>query len=72
MADEADIANDFIANEVRRALNKVPQNTGGKLGPKRCSECDDVMPDARRNLGFQICVPCASESERRKALYSAY
>ena len=70
MADEADIANDLIANEVLGALRKMRQNTEVKMGPKECVECGEAIPTERRHLGFKLCIECASESERRKALFA--
>jgi len=72
MADDADIANDFIHNEVSRALNKMRQNMGGNPGSKTCADCGEEIPDARRKLGFKLCVPCAEENERRNALFANY
>jgi RNA polymerase-binding transcription factor DksA len=70
MADEADIANDLIANEVLSALSKMRQDTAVKMGPKECGECGENIPTARRRLGFKLCVECAEESERRKSLFA--
>ncbi len=70
MADEADIANDLIANEVLSVLNKMRQDGAIKLGPKDCMECGESIPMARRRLGFKLCVECAGESERRRALFA--
>ncbi len=70
MADEADIANDFIDNEVSRALGKLRQDAVKKAGPKICGECGEKIPEARRKLGFQLCVECAEENERRKSLFA--
>ncbi len=71
MADQIDIANDLIDNEVSLALRKVRQNTGEKKeGSKFCIECGDDMLEARRQLGFNFCVPCAAERERRQALFA--
>lgn len=71
MADDIDLANDLIANEVSRALSKLRQNAiKDTEGAKNCIECGDVIPEARRELGFQLCVPCAEEDERRKALFA--
>lgn len=73
MADEIDLANDLIANEVSRALNKIRQNSSiDKEGAEYCIECGEKMPTERRQLGFKLCVPCAQESERRKALFADY
>lgn len=72
MADVIDLANDLIDNEVDRALNKIRQNTSQKAtsGSKVCIECGEKIPDARRKLGFKLCVPCAEEEERRKSLFA--
>lgn len=72
MADEADIANDYITNAISSALDKIQQNNKVKLGAKLCKECGDAIPLARRQLGFQLCVPCAEESERRGSLFGEY
>lgn len=71
MADEIDFANDLIASEVSRALNKIRQNRAqASVGSKVCIECGEAIPEGRQNLGFKLCVPCAQESERRKALFA--
>lgn len=72
MADEADIANSYIDDEVRRALDKMRLNkkVTPKIGAKTCVECGEKVPDVRRKLGFSLCVECAGESERRKSLFA--
>jgi RNA polymerase-binding transcription factor DksA len=71
MADEIDLANDLIDNEVSRALSKIRQHAAlDTKGSEFCMECGDAMPVARQNLGFKFCVPCAEESERRRALFA--
>jgi RNA polymerase-binding transcription factor DksA len=70
MADEADIANDLIANEVLSVLSKMRQQTGTGMGPEQCCECGEKIPKARRSLGFKLCIECAEESERRKSLFA--
>lgn len=70
MADEIDLANDLIDNEVSRALSKLRQAKPAGRGSKHCQECGDDMPEGRRALGFSVCVPCAGEGERRKSLYA--
>lgn len=69
MADEIDLANDLIANEVSRALSKIRQSTLSQ-GTKYCVECGDDMPPPREKLGFKLCVPCAEERERRGQLFA--
>lgn len=70
MADQIDLANDLIDNELSRALNKIRQSTGEPKGSKHCVECGDTIPAARQQLGFKFCVPCAEEAERRSSLFS--
>ena len=73
MADEIDLANDLIDSEVSRALSKIRQNAlEGAKGAKFCMECGDDIPAARQKLGFNLCVPCAEEGERRKSLFADY
>lgn len=69
MADDIDVANDLVDNEVARALSKIRQNTLS-VGTKLCVECGDDMPPARQKLGFKLCVCCAEERERRGQLYA--
>lgn len=73
MADDIDLANDLIDNEVSRALNKIRQNAlHHSKGAKFCVECGEKIPEARQKLGFQLCVPCAQEEERKKSLFIDY
>lgn len=70
MADEADIATSYIENEVANALKRLKHNTTNKPGAKNCKECDEVIPVERRKLGFQLCIQCAEDAERRKSLFA--
>ena len=70
MADEADIANDLIANEVLSALSKMRRDAATKPGPKECMKCGEAIPTARRKLGFKFCVDCAFDIERRQSLFA--
>lgn len=71
MPDEVDLANDLIDSEVARALSKLRQNAHAVAkGSETCLECGDDMPKERQKLGFKFCVPCASETERRRSLYT--
>jgi RNA polymerase-binding transcription factor DksA len=71
MADDIDLANDLIDSEVSRALSKIRQNTAIE-GSKFCVECGDNMPIGRTNLGFQFCVSCAEDAERKKSMFVDY
>lgn len=70
MADEVDLANDLIANEVNSVLSRLRQDAKVKMGPKECVECAETIPVPRRKLGFKLCISCAQELERRKALFA--
>jgi RNA polymerase-binding transcription factor DksA len=72
MADEADIANDFIDNEVSRALGRIRQSATESSGSKVCADCGEDIPVARRKLGFKLCVQCAEDAERRGSLFANY
>lgn len=73
MADEIDLANDLVDSEVSRALAKIRQDAAMQTkGSEFCLECGEDMPKERQKLGFKFCVPCASESERRKSLFADY
>jgi RNA polymerase-binding transcription factor DksA len=70
MADAVDIANAYIASAIERELYKRQQNTEIRKGAKICKDCGETMPVARQQLGFQLCIECAEETERRKALFA--
>ncbi len=71
MADEIDLANDLIDNEVSRALSRIRQHSSqASTGSEFCIECGEDMPKERQQLGFKLCVPCAEEAERRRSLYA--
>ena len=69
MADEADIANDYITNAISHALDKWQQNNS-KPGAKQCIDCGEDIPEARRTLGLSRCIDCATELERRGSLFA--
>ena len=73
MADSIDLANDLIDKEVSFALkmNKVKQQAAAKLADTEfCGECGDTVPAARREMGFHLCITCASDAERRQSQYA--
>lgn len=73
MADEADIANAYITNAIEAALGQR-QNKPSPVSviTKECKDCGEEIPLARRQLGFQLCITCAEETERRKSLFADY
>lgn len=72
MADAADIANAYITDAIEAALGQRSRATAVKPGAEFCKECEDAIPTARRNLGFNLCIACAAESERRKSQFAEY
>jgi len=72
MADEADIANAYITNAIEAALGSRQQKVPSLVITKECKECGEEIPLARRQLGFQFCISCAEETERRKSLFADY
>lgn len=74
MADEADIADAYIAKAIRDALDQRQQNhLEAKESAKYCKKCGEDIPEARRKLGnIQLCVPCAEKAEWRESLFANY
>lgn len=70
MADDADHASDYIDHMLASVLNSRQQNMVPKVGSHNCVECDEKIPDARRKMGFQLCIECAEESERRESMFA--
>jgi len=71
MADDADIANNFISNAIEAALSQRQANTNQNAADiKFCEECEEEIPLARRELGFKLCITCAEAVERRSSLFS--
>lgn len=70
MADEADLANEQLNNELSRAINRIRSSATISKGPKTCVECGDDIPSARRELGFHFCITCAEGRERKKSLFA--
>ena len=72
MADDADIASGYIDRQVSDALEKIRRAVNTKPGSKVCKECEERIPEARRKLGFEWCVACAEEIERRRSQFVDY
>jgi RNA polymerase-binding transcription factor DksA len=73
MADDADMANEYIDSEVSRALGRLRQQNiknAPVMGSSECKECGEKIPEQRRSLGFQFCIVCAEEMERRQSLFA--
>lgn len=70
MADDIDMANDLIDNQLARTLTKIRQISAKTIGSDYCVECGDDVPEQRKKLGFNLCVPCAQERERKDQLFA--
>ena len=70
MADEIDIANDRAQIDLENLIAAARSNVPHQDGPANCVECEEAMPEPRRRLGYSLCVPCASERERIRALHA--
>jgi RNA polymerase-binding transcription factor DksA len=70
MADEADIANASFYHALEASLSLRLQNNEVRIGAIYCKECEETIPQARRALGFNLCVDCAFEKERRKSQFA--
>lgn len=64
MADEADIAQDYIDRTVSESVRRARQQSG----PSRthCLECEESIPEMRQRIGgVTRCIDCAELAERR-------
>lgn len=52
------------ANERPHTQHKFTAEEEG-YGPEKCEDCDEPMLTARREYGFNLCVPCKELQERR-------
>jgi len=58
VADQATMLNqDDIDQGVSAARGRVPDPS--EPGPEVCPECEEPIPEARRRMGYQVCVECA-------------
>jgi len=71
MADDADLANEHLDSELSRTLAQLRQQSVKKVIAKDCIECGEEIPEARRDLGFELCVACAEMLERQEALFAS-
>ena len=73
MADEIDIANELMHNELARALKnrEMRQQASDNAKPQEfCIDCEEVIPIERQELGLKRCKPCAEEVERRGQMFA--
>ena len=71
MADDADLANEHLDNQLLRTIAKIRENAVPKIIAEECVECGEEIPEARRDLGFEFCVACAETIEKQEALFAS-
>jgi len=64
-ADKATEAEAVLLEARIRAARGVP----GKVRDK-CRDCGDDIPEERKKLALERCLPCARIDERRRAWYA--
>ena len=59
-----------IEDAVKRARSRLPKGDG----PTHCADCDDPIPEARRQAlpGVRLCVDCQGARDRQTAAFSGY
>lgn len=65
--DDVDIANERAQRDLDYRIAEQRRKAPATVGDAACQCCDEAIPTARRELGYSICVPCATEEERRRA-----
>lgn len=62
--DEIDQANDYAQFMLDMKLREAMAPKG--YGSAECEDCDEPVPEKRREMGFSTCVDCAWEREVRQ------
>lgn len=59
-----------VEDALERARNQLPQ--GESLS--HCEECEDEIPQARREAvpGVRLCIVCQSKRDKNRGAYSGY
>lgn len=59
-----------LQDAVQRARSQLP--SGESL--RHCAECDEPIPDARRQAvpGVRLCIECQSERDKHNSAFSGY
>lgn len=59
-----------IDDAVKRARSKL----SGGVSRKRCEECDDEIPEARRTAvpGVRLCIRCQSARDEEQKAFAGY
>lgn len=59
-----------VDDAVKRARLRIPQGQS----KTHCVECDEAIPEARRNAipGVCLCIECQREQEKEEVFFSGY
>jgi len=59
-----------VADAVKEARNRLPRGAG----LTHCEECEEPIPEARRNAipGVRLCVSCQSEFEKSQLISTPF
>lgn len=59
-----------LQDAVQRARSQLPSGESLRL----CAECDEPIPDARRQAvpGVRLCIECQSERDKHNSAFSGY
>ncbi len=70
-AEEASVYTMKQVHQAIKARERPPERFNGPLTEDDliCTRCEDEdLPEARRRLGYTICLTCAEREERRKSM----
>jgi phage/conjugal plasmid C-4 type zinc finger TraR family protein len=60
-----------IKDAIKQARSEMP---AGEKSLTHCEECEEAIPEARRQAipGVRLCVNCQSEHDKNKSVFSGY
>ena len=69
-----DQIDDSVSEAVQRARGRLPVGKSGGDSAERCDECDELIPQARRDAlpGVRFCVACQTELDNNQANAEAF
>lgn len=59
-----------VEDAVNRARSQLPRGEGRR----RCAECDEIIPEARRKAipGVRLCVACQESRDKENVKFAGY
>jgi len=69
-----DQIDDSVNEAVERARGRLPEGKHAGDSAQRCDECDNTIPQARREAlpGVRLCVACQTELDNNQANDEAF